>query len=79
MLLICYIFKLIIRFKSLFNFRPDTNNELENTKPEKDAIDTKYERTLITFMNDIKDKAFNSAFPSSRRPKPRSKICAVTK
>ncbi|XP_077289801.1 vacuolar protein sorting-associated protein YL-1 isoform X2 [Arctopsyche grandis] len=58
----------------------DANNDLENPKPlDKDGIGTKYERTLITFLNDIKDKAFKSAFPVSKRPKPKSKMCAVTK
>lgn len=62
------------------DLRSDANNDLENLKPlDKDGIGTKYERTLITFLNDIKDKALKSAFPVSKRPKSRSKICAVTK
>ncbi|CAG4969827.1 unnamed protein product [Parnassius apollo] len=38
-----------------------------------------YERTLISFENDIKDKAFNACFPKSQPKKKRELLCAVTK
>ncbi|XP_068624280.1 vacuolar protein sorting-associated protein 72 homolog [Battus philenor] len=38
-----------------------------------------YERTLISFENDIKNKAFKSCFPTSKPKKRRDLLCAVTK
>uniref|UniRef100_A0A2H1WJK8 Vacuolar protein sorting-associated protein 72 homolog n=1 Tax=Spodoptera frugiperda TaxID=7108 RepID=A0A2H1WJK8_SPOFR len=38
-----------------------------------------YERTLLSFENDIKDKAFRSCFPKQNVKKRRQLLCAVTK
>ncbi|XP_013142226.1 PREDICTED: vacuolar protein sorting-associated protein 72 homolog [Papilio polytes] len=38
-----------------------------------------YERTLISFENDIRNKAFKSCFPTSKPKKRRELLCAVTK
>ncbi|XP_072949981.1 vacuolar protein sorting-associated protein 72 homolog [Epargyreus clarus] len=38
-----------------------------------------YERTLISFENDIKNKAYNRCFPQRKPKKRRELLCAVTK
>lgn len=38
-----------------------------------------FERTLITFVDDIKDKAFDAAFPRPKPKKKREYLCAITK
>lgn len=63
---------------------PDEEVNIENVvkedKPAKKKENIKYhERTLLSFENDIKDKAFKSCFPKSRVKKRREMLCAVTK
>ncbi|KAG7309728.1 hypothetical protein JYU34_004220 [Plutella xylostella] len=41
--------------------------------------DAFYERTLISFKNDIKDKAFNASFKQAQPKRKRLQLCAVTK
>ncbi|VVC96655.1 unnamed protein product [Leptidea sinapis] len=48
-------------------------------KPKPKSNVTYYERTLLSFENDIKDKAFNMCFPKSKPRKRREMLCAVTK
>ncbi|XP_045767674.1 vacuolar protein sorting-associated protein 72 homolog [Maniola jurtina] len=38
-----------------------------------------YERTLLSFENDIKDEAFNACFPQKKPKRRRELLCAVTK
>ncbi|KAG6463343.1 vacuolar protein sorting-associated protein 72 homolog [Manduca sexta] len=64
---------------------PDEDIKLDDVKPkeEKPKIKTSnvkyYERTLLSFENDIKDEAFNSCFPKSQPKRKRQMLCAVTK
>ncbi|XP_047026405.1 vacuolar protein sorting-associated protein 72 homolog [Helicoverpa zea] len=65
---------------------PDEEVNIENVpKEEKPAKKNKkdnikyYERTLLTFENDINDEAFRSCFPEPRPRKHRQMLCAVTK
>lgn len=62
----------------------EVNIEDVNTKDEKSTKKIYqnvkcHERTLLSFENDIKDKAFNSCFPKSQPRKRRQLLCAVTK
>ncbi|XP_053605224.1 vacuolar protein sorting-associated protein 72 homolog [Plodia interpunctella] len=55
-----------------------------NTKEEKQikrqSKNVKYhERTLLSFVNDINDKAYDTCFPKSRPKRRRELLCAVTK
>uniref|UniRef100_A0A2A4K581 Vacuolar protein sorting-associated protein 72 homolog n=1 Tax=Heliothis virescens TaxID=7102 RepID=A0A2A4K581_HELVI len=63
---------------------PDEEVNIESVpkeeKPAKRSNNVKYyERTLLTFENDLKDKAFRSCFPKQNVKKPRHLLCAVTK
>ncbi|CAH0674092.1 unnamed protein product [Spodoptera exigua] len=52
----------------------------EKSQKKKEPQNMKYyERTLLSFENDIKDKAFRSCFPKQNVKKPRQLLCAVTK
>lgn len=52
---------------------------MDGKDTSKDDNGGKYERTLITFVNDVKNKAFKAALPAATRPKRKPRICAVTK
>nr|XP_026485514.1 vacuolar protein sorting-associated protein 72 homolog isoform X1 [Vanessa tameamea] len=64
---------------------PDEEISIENVtmkdeKPTKTKECIKYhERTLISFENDIKNKAFNACFPQKKPKRRRELLCAVTK
>ncbi|CAH2085329.1 unnamed protein product [Euphydryas editha] len=64
---------------------PDDEISIENVtmkeeKPIKAKQNIKYhERTLISFENDIKNKAFNACFPQRKPKRRRELLCAVTK
>ncbi|XP_046967162.1 vacuolar protein sorting-associated protein 72 homolog [Vanessa cardui] len=64
---------------------PDEEISIENVtmkeeKPPKPKECIKYhERTLISFENDIKNKAFNACFPQKKPKRRRELLCAVTK
>ncbi|XP_050562851.1 vacuolar protein sorting-associated protein 72 homolog [Spodoptera frugiperda] len=52
----------------------------EKSQKKKEPENMKYyERTLLSFENDIKDKAFRSCFPKQNVKKRRQLLCAVTK
>uniref|UniRef100_A0A1E1WGM4 Vacuolar protein sorting-associated protein 72 homolog n=1 Tax=Pectinophora gossypiella TaxID=13191 RepID=A0A1E1WGM4_PECGO len=58
---------------------PDVpKKEIKSTRPKPKNVKC-YERTLLTFENDIKDKAFKKCFPTSKPKKRREFLCAVTK
>ncbi|XP_047518008.1 vacuolar protein sorting-associated protein 72 homolog [Pieris napi] len=48
-------------------------------KPKPKSNVTYYERTLLSFENDIKNVAFNKCFPQSKPRRKREMLCAVTK
>ncbi|XP_045487861.1 vacuolar protein sorting-associated protein 72 homolog [Pieris rapae] len=48
-------------------------------KPKRKNNVTYYERTLLSFENDIKNVAFNKCFPQSKPRRKREMLCAVTK
>ncbi|XP_045521294.1 vacuolar protein sorting-associated protein 72 homolog [Pieris brassicae] len=50
----------------------------ENKPKPKNNV-TYYERTLLSFENDIKNVAFNKCFPQSKPRRKREMLCAVTK
>ncbi|XP_013173767.1 PREDICTED: vacuolar protein sorting-associated protein 72 homolog [Papilio xuthus] len=65
---------------------PDEEIKIEDVKLKnekqskpKNANCKFYERTLISFENDIRNKAFKSCFPTSIPKKRRELLCAVTK
>ncbi|CAG9787120.1 unnamed protein product [Diatraea saccharalis] len=63
------------------------DEELDIAKVAKEEKPTKlnksntnyYERTLLSFENDIKDEAFNACFPQKQPRRRREMLCAVTK
>ncbi|XP_034828648.1 vacuolar protein sorting-associated protein 72 homolog [Maniola hyperantus] len=53
---------------------------MKEDKPPKVKENVKYyERTLLSFENDIKDEAFNACFPQTKPKRRRELLCAVTK
>lgn len=62
----------------------EINIECINNKEEKHSNKNSqnmkfYERTLLYFENDLKNKAFKACFPKSQPKKRRQMLCAVTK
>ncbi|XP_038221495.1 vacuolar protein sorting-associated protein 72 homolog [Zerene cesonia] len=55
----------------------DGTKKEDKPKPKENV--TYYERTLLSFENDIKNKAFNSCFPQRKPKRKREMLCAVTK
>ncbi|XP_045496481.1 vacuolar protein sorting-associated protein 72 homolog [Colias croceus] len=55
----------------------DVPKKEDKPKPKENV--TYYERTLLSFENDIKNKAFNSCFPQKVPKRRREMLCAVTK
>ncbi|KAL0881846.1 hypothetical protein ABMA27_001621 [Loxostege sticticalis] len=64
---------------------PDEDLDVEAVAKEEKASKLKtnslkhYERTLLSFENDINDKAFNDCFPRRQPKRRRELLCAVTK
>lgn len=54
---------------------PPTQNSLKSENP----LPKRYERTFISFENDIDDKTFSSIFPKPVKRERRSQICAITR
>ncbi|XP_023944073.2 vacuolar protein sorting-associated protein 72 homolog [Bicyclus anynana] len=53
---------------------------MKEEKAPKPKVNTQYyERTLLSFENDIKNKAFNACFPQKKPKRRREMLCAVTK
>ncbi|CAB3235961.1 unnamed protein product [Arctia plantaginis] len=57
----------------------DVTAKEEKSSKKTDQYVRFHERTLLSFENDIKDKAFNACFPKSQPKKRRQLLCAVTK
>ncbi|XP_075976312.1 vacuolar protein sorting-associated protein YL-1 [Anticarsia gemmatalis] len=57
----------------------DVTAKEEKSSKKKDQNVKYHERTLLSFENDLKDKAFNSCFPKTKPKKRRQLLCAVTK
>lgn len=55
-----------------------TANKITNESSIR-TVETRCERTFITFENDIDEKAFDNVFPSQVVPVKRSQICAITR
>ena len=43
------------------------------------TVESRCERTFITFENDIDEKVFDGIFPNKQPPAKRSQICVITR
>ncbi|CAH2040702.1 unnamed protein product, partial [Iphiclides podalirius] len=57
----------------------NVNLKDEKQKKPKNSNCKFYERTLITFENDVRNRAFKACFPQTKPKKRREMLCAVTK